>query len=182
MSPLLLVLSLLFSPAPGSPPSSAPLHDAERAAPAVVLMQQGATVYAKRDGVPVRSGTGRNDPVVEEVAIGAPLAVLEVEGLRLRVRTGAGNEGFIPKLNVTDVAPAGASSGGMFSVRDDLGTGQRSNVTAIRGLTPAAEKFADEQDIPGEVVRSFGALQEMSASLTREDLERFAAEGGVDPL
>lgn len=179
MSPLLLVLSLLLSPPAGgveattggeSPPGGV-----------VVLVQQGAVVYAKRDGVPMRSGTGRNDPVVEEVGIGAPLEVLEVDGLRLRVRSATGREGYLPKLNVTDVAPARQDTRGMFRVRDDLGTGQRSNVTAIRGLTPTAEQYAEKEEIPEEVVRSFDALQDLSAAVTREELERFADEGGVVP-
>lgn len=146
----------------------------------VVLQQQEAAVFAKRDGTIVRQGPGPRDPIVAEVDRGVTLRVISEDRMRYQVRTPGGQTGYVARLNVTDVAPQVGGSGGMFAVRDDLGAGQRSNVTAIRGLSPTSEELGGE--IPQETIDAYKAVKQMSSTISREELDAFARQGGVDPL
>lgn len=184
MSSLLLVCSLLLGGGGGhqgtDPASEGEVVFETSFTIPYILQQQQVTVYVRRDGTAVRSGTGPRDPVVAELDRGAPLRVINEDRMRYEVRTPGGETGFIARLNVTDVAPATGGTGGMFSVRDDLGAGQRSNVTAIRGLSPTSEELGGE--VPEETIEAYKKVKDLSARLTREQLDAFAAEGGIDPL
>ncbi|MCC5875673.1 MAG: hypothetical protein JJU11_05580 [Candidatus Sumerlaeia bacterium] len=180
-SSILLVCSLLLSSHGTEPQEGTEPNLEARFSIPVILQQQQVTVYTRRDGTVVRAGTGPRDAVVAELDRGAPLRVINEDRMRYEVRTPNGKTGFIARLNVTDVAPATGGTGGMFSVRDDLGAGQRSNVTAIRGLSPTSEELGGKE-VPTETIESYKKVKDLSARITRDQLDAFAAEGGIDPL
>lgn len=141
----------------------------------------GDTVYAKRDGAEVRAGTDRQAALVEELRQGDELTVLATEGVRLRVRTPAGNEGYIARLHVTDERPRTQTRRPGFGVQDTMGPSERADVAAIRGLNPVAEEYAASENVPREVVDDIRRMETLSASITDSELNAFLTEGGVTP-
>lgn len=135
-------------------------------------------VFVKRGDVALRSGPERNDPIVTTVRQGEELSVLGREGVRLQVRTAVGETGYIASLNVTDVPPR-SPSGRQVVLRDDVGPSERTSVTAIRGLHPLAEEYADAEGIPEEAVEDVKKMEEYGKSITRAELDSFAAEGDI---
>lgn len=140
------------------------------------------TVYVKRDNVALRSAPERTASDVKTLSAGEELVVLGTEGIQLQVRTSDGKVGYIAKLNVTDVQPRTQRERGRVLVSDDLGPGERSNISSIRGLSPDAERMATEGRVSEEALRDVQKMEQISESISESELERFKSEGGVNPL
>ncbi len=110
--------------------------------------QSNEIVYTRRDGSVVRRGEDRTSPAVAELDAGVRLEVLARETGRLRVRTADGREGYISPLHVTSDAPRPERQRRGIVLSDDLGPGERADVTAIRGLSPVSEEYAAEAAVP----------------------------------
>lgn len=139
----------------------------------------GDTVYAKRANVTLKEGTSPSAADVAEVNQGTALTVLETSGPRLRVRTPDGTEGWVVKLQVTDAAPATGRRRSLLV--DDLGPGERQDLSAVRGLSPTAEEYAAATQAPGQAIADARRMEQITESVTPGQVDTFLAEGGIKP-
>ncbi len=139
----------------------------------------GDTVYAKRANVTLKEETSPSAADVAEVDQGTALTVLETSGPRLRVRTPDGKEGWVVKLQVTDAAPATARRRSLLV--DDLGPGERQDLSAVRGLSPTAEEYAAATQAPGQAIADARRMEQITEALTPADVDAFLAAGGIEP-
>lgn len=168
------------TPSADRPAATTPVRQ-QRMVPQVVANQSEGTVYARRDGSAVRAGAARTSATIGEYNAGTPFAVLAREPGRLQVRTPDGSVGYISPLNVTDEAPRQQRSSRGIFVSDDLGPGERADVTAIRGLSPVSEQYATDAAIPDEVVAQVRAMEQRGEGITDAEVDRFMDEGGIIP-
>ncbi len=146
---------------------------------ATVLAQAGQTVYTRRDGVTIRRGEDRTAPTLVELDAGAALEVLARETGWLQVRTPAGDTGYVSPLHVTTDRPEPQRQRRGIVLADDLGPGERADVTAIRGLSPVSEEYAADAAIPSEIVRQVEQMEERGEAVTQSRIDQFLREGGI---
>jgi len=135
-------------------------------------------VYVKRPTAELRRGPAATDPVVATVKQGDSLTVLAAEPARLRVRTVTGAEGFISRINVADKKPAGVSEGQLI-VSSGTAARQGANAASIRGLSPVAEKYANDMKLSTEALEQVKQMEAVGDGVTPAEVQQFAAEGGV---
>ncbi|MBS3761913.1 MAG: SH3 domain-containing protein [Planctomycetes bacterium] len=135
---------------------------------------QARTMYT-RTAAELRGGTSLGASVVVRLEQGAAVEVLERSGDYYRVSAGA-EEGWIYFNKLAEEKPedieailsGGASGEGVELAELEAGG-------ALRGLSPAAEKYADSAEIPDWAVQ---AVEEMQArKVGPEEIEKFAREG-----
>lgn len=148
--------------------------------PAVMLGQSpGDTVYPKSDGTEIKDGTSFRSATIESADRDDPLEVLELDRTRLRVKTAAGNEGYVSKLRVTDEKPRSGRGG--FGLSSDLSPEERENISSIRGLSPMAEEYAQEGSGTEAAKQQADRMLQISNGIDDEDVARFRQEGGIVP-
>lgn len=148
-----------------------------------IEMYRGAdpdVLWVKRSGAELKAGPRSRDEVIAELNKGDQLEVLSKRGTKYQVRTADGKEGYLSRLQITDKKPKSSLGGVTLVTTDDVGPEERSNVRAIRGLTPAAEEYAETADVPPEAVESVIKMEKVSESISDKEVKNFLKEGGVE--
>ncbi|GEM_PF-3337765 len=139
----------------------------------------GGKVYVKVSGAKLRGGAEATAPVVAELARGAELAVVAVEGTRVKASY-QGKQGYISRLHVSETRPeegGGGTLGGM--ARSDVSADERQTVASLRGLNPAAKAMAEREGVRAECVKWVDRMEQQSARITQPEVQNFLQGGGV---
>ena len=148
-----------------------------------IEMYRGAdpdVLWVKRSGAELKAGPKSTDEVIAELNEGDRLEVLNKRGSKYQVRTADGKEGYLSRLQITEEEPKSSKGKITLVTTDDMAPEERSNIRAIRGLTPAAEEYAESTDVPAEAVESAIKMEKMSESISESDVKTFLKEGGVE--
>lgn len=138
-------------------------------------------VYVMRADAVLKQSEDRLSPVVAKLKQGDALQVVQEAPGRLKVKTSSGQTGFISTLNVSDVPPASERQRPNIVLGGDIGAGERSSTTTIRGLSPVSEKVAERDKLPEAAVKDARKMEEISSSISNAELDSFLKEGGVSP-
>lgn len=141
----------------------------------------GTVVYAKRDGTTLTSTASRTASEVETVNEGAPLTVQATERAYYQVKTESGKTGWVARFSVTEDEPKTSLGSVRILKSGNMGPQERSNVSAIRGLNPVAETYAEDKEVPPEAVEDAKKMEKFGSSVMNSDLDRFLKEGGIQP-
>ena len=131
------------------------------AALVLLLVATAALAEEKRwvssEGTTLKSEASATSENVADVQVGAEVTVVESGGRWLKVRTGAGKEGWVYAGRVSDTPPAGevsGSDGGIFGdsmKKSQINTAKADSARSIRGLSPGAAQYAKDRGTPEDV-------------------------------
>jgi len=140
-------------------------------------------VFVTRDNTELKAEDARlSDPPLRELDRGERLEVVgDMRGFRVTVRTSDGTVGQIRKRDVSEVAPAGSGANSDIGtlIRDDRTSSESGVAVSGRGLSDAAEDYAENQQISEDVINAVKEMEERSSNITSQDIERFAQDGGL---
>lgn len=115
---------------------------------------------------------------VAAVPVGSELAVLDSNDRWYRVRTSAGETGWIYRGKV-GTSPPDTGGGGLFGAfgSSNIEVSAADTSRSIRGLSPAAEEYASAAKTPVEYKRAVDGV--MALRTTAADVDRFLREGRI---
>jgi len=134
------------------------------------------TMYA-RTSVKVRAEKKLSSDVVAELEQGDPVQTLQKLGRHYRVRIGE-KEGWVYYNKLTAEQPEDLTlllTGATGTVEVELTEIEAGG--ALRGLSPMAKKYAENEDIPAWALQAVENMQ--SLKLSDKELDAFAREGGL---
>jgi uncharacterized protein YgiM (DUF1202 family) len=144
---------------------------------AVAQAPKANVMYVRPAKAAVRSGPGTADPILVELRAGEAVTILSAQGVRSRVRTASGKEGFVLRTHLVATAP---SAGGQLVLRDSTRPGQMSGAGTTRGLAPVSEEYAKLEGASEASVTDTKKMEQVADSVTAEQVEEFRREGGIE--
>lgn len=141
---------------------------------------QSNVVFVKADGTALREGTQLGGPTVAELAAGTRLTVEAEERLRLRVRTAAGQVGYVATRQV-QTSPPDRGSGLSGLVRDDRSASELRTAASGRGLSEEARLLAETEEISERAVADTEKMENLAAGIASDEVDAFLREGGMNP-
>lgn len=154
---------------------------------ALLLMTTTAMAEEKRwvssEGTTLKSEASATSDNVADVAVGSEVIVVESGGRWLKVRTGAGKEGWVYAGRVSDTPPVGevaGSDGGIFGdsmQKSQINTAKADSARSIRGLSPETAQYAKDRGTPELVKKSLDAV--LLRKVTPKELKAFLQEGKI---
>jgi uncharacterized protein YgiM (DUF1202 family) len=142
------------------------------------VLAQGQYVYVKTREALVREGLRARSRVVATVPRGERLGVLRDSRIRVKVRTQAGIEGYVPKMQVQDEPVKNANMNlGQFIVEDRSPEEMRTAVSGL-GLMEAAEKMAEKEGIDPKAVEAVRLMEKLAESIKQIEVDQFIKSGG----
>jgi hypothetical protein len=137
-------------------------------------------IWVASTGAKLKTENKATSRTIEYLSIGDELSVLNSSGRWYEVKTGSGEQGWIYRGKVSREPPSTTESGGSL-----VGTLPGSSIQAnasdtsrsVRGLSPAAEEYANNTKTPVEYKKALDKVLEVR--VTDSEIEEFLREGGV---
>jgi len=130
------------------------------------------TLYVRSEDASLKASADADAAEVATLARGTELTVVSRDGSWVQVQAG-GKSGWIHKLKVSSDKPDSGSS-----VLDGLGGGNRGNYAqeaesgrAARGLSPMAEKYAQNKALSPESIASVKRMEQVV--VTKKEVQGF---------
>jgi uncharacterized protein YgiM (DUF1202 family) len=157
------------------------------AALVLLLVATSAMAAEKRwvssEGTTLKSEASATSENVADVQVGAEVTVVESGGRWLKVRTGAGKEGWVYAGRVSDTPPAGevsGSDGGIFGdsmKKSQINTAKADSARSIRGLSPGAAQYAKDRGTPEMYKKALDIV--LARKVSPNELKAFLKEGKI---
>lgn len=157
------------------------------AALALLLVATAALAEEKRwvssEGTTLKSEASATSENVADVQVGAEVTVVESGGRWLKVRTGAGKEGWVYAGRISDTPPAGevsGSDGGIFGdsmKKSQINTAKADSARSIRGLSPGAAQYAKDRGTPEMYKKALDVV--LARKVSPRELKAFLKEGKI---
>lgn len=157
------------------------------AALALLLVATAALAEEKRwvssEGTTLKSEASAASENVADVQVGAEVTVVESGGRWLKVRTGAGKEGWVYAGRISDTPPAGevsGSDGGIFGdsmKKSQINTAKADSARSIRGLSPGAAQYAKDRGTPEMYKKALDVV--LARKVSPRELKAFLKEGKI---
>jgi uncharacterized protein YgiM (DUF1202 family) len=157
------------------------------AALVLLLVATAALAEEKRwvssEGTTLKSEASATSENVADVQVGAEVTVVESGGRWLKVRTGAGKEGWVYAGRVSDTPPAGevsGSDGGIFGdsmKKSQINTAKADSARSIRGLSPGAAQYAKDRGTPEMYKKALDIV--LARKVSPKELKAFLKDGKI---
>lgn len=157
------------------------------AALVLLLVATAALAEEKRwvssEGTTLKSEASAASENVADVQVGAEVTVVESGGRWLKVRTGAGKEGWVYAGRVSDTPPAGevsGSDGGIFGdsmKKSQINTAKADSARSIRGLSPGAAQYAKDRGTPEMYKKALDIV--LARKVSPKELKAFLKDGKI---
>ncbi|MDD2366930.1 MAG: SH3 domain-containing protein [Desulfuromonadaceae bacterium] len=139
--------------------------------------------WVSSEGTTLKSDASASADNVAELAIGSEVSVLESGGRWLKVKTVAGQEGWVYAGRVSDTQPAVEVEGGDGGIFGDtmkssqINTAKADSARSIRGLSPGAAQYAKDRGTPEMYKKSLDKV--LARKVTEKELRMFLKEGRI---
>ncbi|HXE95341.1 MAG TPA: SH3 domain-containing protein [Dongiaceae bacterium] len=156
---------------------------------AVALLLAAATAMAEEkrwvsgEGTALKAEASATSEDVAEVKVGTEVTVLESGGRWLKVRTGAGKEGWVYAGRVSETPPAAevaGDDGGLFGAglqKSQINTAKADSARSIRGLSPEAARYAKDRGTPEVYQKALDVV--LARKVGARELKAFLQEGHI---
>jgi len=137
-------------------------------------------VWVTSAGAKVMAEAAATAKTVEAVGLGASLTVLSAKDKWYRVSTPSGAEGRIFRGKVSTTPPAEESGGGGLLGalgQSSIQEGSADTSRSMRGLSPAAENYAQGAGTPAEHKKALDAV--LALQVKDADVDAFLREGKI---
>jgi hypothetical protein len=137
-------------------------------------------VWVTSAGAKLMAEAAATAKAVEAVAVGAELTVVSTKDKWLRVSAPSGAEGWIFRGKVSASPPsAEEGGGGLLGAlgKSSVDAGSADTARSMRGLSPAAEQYAQSAGTPAEYKRAVDAV--LALQVKDAELDAFLREGKI---
>lgn len=141
------------------------------------------TRWVSSEGTTLKAEASATSPNVVDLPVGTEITVVESGGRWLKVRTAAGKEGWVYAGRVSETAPAAEVSGGEGGIfggsmkSSQINTAKADSARSIRGLSPAAAKYAKDRGTPEVYKKSLDSV--LARKVSPKELKAFLFEGKI---
>lgn len=139
--------------------------------------------WVSSEGTALKAEASATSETVADVAVGTEVMLVESGGRWLKVRTGAGKEGWVYAGRVTDTPPTAeisGSDGGLFGdsmQKSQINTAKADSARSIRGLSPETAQYAKDRGTPEMYKKALDAI--LVRKVTAKELKAFLQEGKI---
>ena len=137
--------------------------------------------WVSSEGATLKAEALATSDNVADVKVGTEVTVVESGGRWLKVRTGAGQEGWIYAGRVSETAPTAevaGDDGGLFGStmqKSQINTAKADSARSIRGLSPEATKYAKDKGTPEATKKALDVV--LARKVSAKELNAFLKEG-----
>ena len=149
---------------------------------AVTAMAEGMR-WVSSEGTSLKAEASATSGNVVDLPVGTKVTVIESGGRWLKVRTAAGKQGWVYAGRVSETQPASEVSdggGGIFGgsmKSSQINTAKADSARSIRGLSPAAARYAKDRGTPEVYKKSLDGV--LSRKVSARELKAFLQEGKI---
>jgi len=141
------------------------------------------TRWVSSEGTSLKTEASATSESVADVPVGTKVMVVESGGRWLKVKTSAGKEGWLYAGRVSETQPDTEVSDGDSDIfggsmkSSQITTAKADSARSIRGLSPAAAKYAKDRGTPEVYKKSLDIV--LSRKVTAKELKAFLKEGKI---